>query len=150
MISLSAHTTQVQGLKIFLKIVSSFNLHFLTNTDVRFTVVSQINPKTVVISTNFPLGMEKVIRDQDDATGYEVLLKPSQSFSKFKAIAKIESILKKSPNVFYPTYEQRIAMSRINLRQNDAFSEIDLNPYFGSLFENGNDIGVSQNVESMI
>lgn len=130
--------------------MSSFNMHFSINTDACFTVISQINPKAVVISTNIPLEMEKIIRDQDDATGYEIFLKPSQSFSKFKAITKIESILKNNPNVFYPTYEQMIAMSRINLRQNDAFSEIDLNPYFGSLFENGNDISVSQDIASII
>lgn len=106
-------------------------------------MVSQIDPKAVVISTNIPLEMEKIVRSQDDATGYEVLLKPSQSFSKFKAISKIESILKTNPNIFYPTYDQKITMSKMHVRQNEEFSEIDLNPFFGSLFENGNEIGVS-------
>lgn len=101
-----------------------------------------MNPSVVLIPTSFPQEFEKLVYDKDDATEYEVKLRPSQEFSKQNAISKMENALASNPKIFQPSYEQTVALSKSWLRQNDPTSRIDLSPFYSSFFIDGNDLGV--------
>lgn len=92
----------------------------------------------MIISTGFPQDFESIIYDKDDATDYEIRLRPSDDFSKQKALTKLEAALARCPNVFQPDYDQRISLSKSWVRQ----GELDLNLFFNSFFTDGNDLGV--------
>lgn len=102
-----------------------------------------MKPCTVYIPTNFPTEFESILYNKDDATEHSISLRPLQDFSKQKAIQKLERALAENPKIFPRDYEQQIALSKYLIKQNDMTSEIDLNPFCSSFFNDGNDLGVS-------
>lgn len=97
----------------------------------------------LIISTGFPQDFESIIYDKDDATDYDIRLRPSDDFSKQKALTKLEAALARCPNIFQPDYDQRISLSKSWVMQGGDSSELDLNLFFNSFFTDGNDLGVS-------
>lgn len=102
-----------------------------------------MKPATVFIPTNFPPEFEPVVHNKNDATDYELRLRPLQDFSRQKAILKLEKALTQNPRLFQPNYEQSISLNRPWIKQNDPSSEINLNPLCSSFFDDGNDLSVS-------
>lgn len=103
----------------------------------------QIQPTGIIIPTNVPLEFEKIVNDFNISGSIEIMLKPSQSFAKSKALNMLDQAFKKNVNIFCPSYEQELSVSRISMRQHDIHSDIDINPFYSTFFSNGNDLGVS-------